>query len=114
MENKPTRHYSKLQEEKVANYLGGILTPNSGAKHKKGDILLDDTIGECKTRTKQSISHTIKKEWVLDLIKECIEMGKQHWAIVFDFGTQKLNEQFVVIPIDDYREYLSLKEEQNV
>ena len=47
MENKPTRHYSKLQEEKVANYLGGILTPNSGAKHKKGDILLDDTIVEC-------------------------------------------------------------------
>lgn len=114
MENKPTRHYSKLQEEKVANYLGGTLTPNSGAKHKKGDILLSDTIVECKTRTKQSISHTIKKEWVLDLVKECIEMGKQHWAIVFDFGTQKLNEQFVVIPIDDYKEYLSLKEEQNV
>lgn len=114
MENKPTRHYSKLQEEKVANYLGGTLTPNSGAKHKKGDILLDDTIVECKTRTKQSISHTIKKEWVLDLVKECIEMGKQHWAIVFDFGTQKLNEQFVVISIDDYKEYLSLKEEQNV
>lgn len=114
MENKPTRHYSKLQEEKVANYLGGTLTPNSGAKHKKGDILLNDTIVECKTRTKQSISHTIKKEWVLDLLKECIEMGKQHWAIVFDFGTQKLNEQFVVIPIDDYKEYLSLKEEQDV
>lgn len=114
MENKPTRHYSKLQEEQVANYLGGTLTPNSGARHKKGDILLKDTIVECKTRTKQSISHTIKKEWVLDLIKECIEMGKTHWAIVFDFGTQKLNEQFVVIPIDDYKEYLSLKEEQNV
>lgn len=114
MKNKPTRHYSRLQEEKVANYLGGTLTPNSGAKHKKGDILLSDTIVECKTRTKQSISHTIKKEWVLDLVKECIEMGKQHWAIVFDFGTQKLNEQFVVIPIDDYKEYLSLKEEQNV
>ena len=113
MENKPTRHYSKLQEEKVANYLNGVLTPNSGAKHKKGDILLEDTIVECKTRTKQSISHTIKKEWVLDLIKECIEMGKQHWAIVFDFGTQKLTEQFVVLPIDDYKEYLSLKEEQN-
>lgn len=114
MENKPTRHYSSIQEQKIANYLGGTLTPNSGASHKKGDILLADTIVECKTRTKQSISHTIKKEWVLDLIKECIEMGKQHWAIVFDFGTQKLNEQFVVIPIDDYKEYLSLKEEQNV
>ena len=110
MENKPTRHYSRLQEEKVANYLGGILTPNSGAKHKKGDILLADTIVECKTRTKQSISHTVKKEWVLDLQKECIEMGKNHWAIVFDFGTQNINDQCVIIPIDDYKEYIDLKE----
>ena len=114
MGNKPTRHYSRLQEEKVANYLGGILTPNSGAKHKKGDILLTDTIVECKTRTKQSISHTVKKEWILALIKECIEMGKNHWALIFDFGTQNLIDQCVVIPIDDYKEYLSLKEEQNV
>ena len=114
MENKPTRHYSKLQEEKVADYLNGVLTPNSGAKHKKGDILLADTIIECKTRTKQSISHTIKKEWILDLKKECIEMGKTYWAIIFDFGTQNIKEQYAVIPIDDYREYLELREEQNV
>lgn len=113
MGDKPTRHYSRLQEEKVANYLGGILTPNSGAKHKKGDILLEDTIVECKTRTKQSISHSIKKEWVVNLMKECIEMGKQHWAIVFDFGTQNINDQCVIISIDDYKEYLSLKEEQD-
>ena len=113
MENKPTRHYSRLQEEKVANYLGGILTPNSGAKHKKGDILLTDTIIECKTRTKQSISHTVKKEWILDLIKECIEMGKNHWALIFDFGTQNLIDQCVIIPIDDYKEYLDLKEGQD-
>lgn len=113
MENKPTRHYSRLQEVKVANYLGGVLTPNSGAKHKKGDILLEDTIIECKTRTKQSISHSIKKEWVVNLMKECIEMGKQHWAIVFDFGTQNINDQCVIIPIDDYKEYLELKEGQD-
>lgn len=114
MENKPTRHYSKLQEEKVANYLGGTLTPNSGAKHKKGDILLDDTIIECKTKTKQSTSHTIKEEWMRTLQKECIEMGKMNWAIIFDFGTQKLNDQYAIIPIVDYKEYLELKEEQNV
>lgn len=114
MEKKPTRYYSKLQEEKVANYLNGVLTPNSGAKHKKGDILLKDTIVECKTRTKPSISHTIKKGWILDLIIECIEMGKNHWALIFDFGTQNLIDQCVVIPIDDYKEYLELKEEQDV
>lgn len=41
-------------------------------------------------------------------------MGKNHWALIFDFGTQNLIDQCVVIPIDDYKEYLSLKEEQNV
>ena len=56
MENKPTRYFSRIQEEKVAQYLGGSLTPNSGAGHtKKGDVLLEDTIVEWKTRTKQSI-----------------------------------------------------------
>ena len=108
-----TRDFSSKQEHLVASYLGGTLTPNSGAGHtKKGDVLLEDTIVECKTRTKQSISHTIKKEWILDLIKECIAMGKNHWAIVFDFGTQEINKQYVVIPIDDYKEYLELKGEQ--
>ena len=87
MEKKPTRHYSKLQEEKVADYLNGVLTPNSGSKHKKGDILLKDTIVECKTRTKQSISHTIKKEWILDLKKECIEMGKKYFSVASGGGT---------------------------
>lgn len=114
MKEQPTRFYSSLQEITVANYLDGNLTPNSGAKHKKGDILLDDTIIECKTKTKGSMTHTIKKDWIKTLIKECIAMGKKHWAIVFDFGSQKLNEQYVIIPIDDYKEYLELKEDKDV
>lgn len=114
MENKPTRYFSRIQEEKVAKYLGGKLTPNSGATgSKKGDILLDDTVIECKTKIKSSTSFTIKKEWVLNLIKECISMGKNHWAIVFDFGTQNIIDQCVVIPLDDYKEYLELKEVAN-
>lgn len=114
MKEQPTRFYSSLQEMTVANYLDGDLTPNSGAKHKKGDILLDDTIIECKTKTKGSMNHTIKKDWIITLIKECIAMGKKHWAIVFDFGGQKLHEQYVIIPIDDYKEYLELKEDKDV
>lgn len=114
MEKKPTRYYSSKQEQKVADWLDGALTINSGASYKKGDILLKDTIVECKTKTKQTISHAIKKEWILDLQKECIEMGKTHWALIFDFGTQNINDQYVIIPIDDYKEYLNLKEEKNV
>ena len=56
MEKKPTRYYSSKQEQKVADWLDGALTINSGASYKKGDILLKDTIVECKTKTKQTIS----------------------------------------------------------
>ena len=111
---KATRYFSSIQESKVANYLGGTLTPNSGAKHKKGDILLEDSIVECKTKMKPCTSFSIKKDWIKTLYKECIEMGKATWAIIFDFGTQNIDEQFAIIPIDDYKEYLKLKEEQDV
>ena len=112
MENKPTRYFSRNQEEKVAQYLGGSLTPNSGATgSKKGDIILGDTLIECKTKTKPCIAHPIKKDWILKLIQECISMGKRHWAIVFDYGTQRINDQYVIIPINDYKEYLELKKE---
>lgn len=114
MEKKPTRYFSSKQEQKVADYLNGVLTPNSGAKHKKGDILLPDTIVECKTKTKPSTTFSVKFDWIKNLINESIEMGKVHWAIIFDFGSQRINDQYVIIPIDDYKEYLELKEEQDV
>lgn len=104
-----TREYSEKQEKIVAKYLGGRKTPNSGATlFDKGDVLTEDTVIECKTKTKESKSHTIKKEWIDTLKKECISLGKSNWIIVFDFGTQKLHDQYVIIPIDYYKE---LKEE---
>lgn len=100
-----TRDYSEKQEKVVADYLGGTKTPNSGATpFKKGDIVTDDTIIECKTKTKETTNHSIKKEWIDTLRKECISMGKEYWAIVFDFGTQKIDDQYVVIPISYYKE----------
>ena len=100
-----TRDYSDKQEKVVAEYLEGIRTPNSGATpFKKGDIVTEDTIIECKTKTKEVTNHSIKKEWIDTLRRECISMGKEHWAIVFDFGTQKLEDQYVVLPISYYKE----------
>ena len=53
--NKPTRYYSDKQEEFVAFYMNGKRCPNSGAgTWKKGDIIKDDMIIECKTLTKPS------------------------------------------------------------
>ena len=63
--NKPTRYYSDKQEEFVAFYMNGKRCPNSGAgTWKKGDIIKDDMIIECKTLTKPSKQQTIKKEWI--------------------------------------------------
>lgn len=41
---------------------------------------------ECKTKVKESSSHTIKKEWITKNKEECFSMGKPYSAICFDFG----------------------------
>ena len=105
-----TRDYSSKQEKIVSDYIGGHTTPNSGATgFKKGDILTDDTIIECKTKTKDCAAHSIKKEWIDTLKKESVSMGYLYWALVFDFGTQELKDQYAVIPLADFQEYLELK-----
>lgn len=109
-----TRDYSSKQEGAVANYLDGYLTPNSGATpFKKGDVVLDDTVLECKTKTKESATHAIKLQWLQDLKREALAMGKKYWALVFDFGTQNITDQYVIIPIEDFREYQELKRREN-
>lgn len=107
-----TRDFSKKQETTVAKYIDGKTTPNSGATgFSKGDILTQDTIVECKTKTKPSETHSIKKEWIETLKKECVSMGYLYWALVLDFGTQELKDQYALIPLKDFKEYLDLKKE---
>ena len=36
-------------------------------------------------------------------------MGYLYWAIVFDFGTQEIADQYAIIPISDFNEYLEYK-----
>lgn len=107
-----TRQYSSKQEEYVANMLDGQCTPNSGAGHtKKGDVLVDnDYIIECKTKTKQVKNFSIPKEWIDTLKKESLAMNRPYWAIVFDYG--KLGDEYVVIPLEDYKEFIEMKREE--
>ena len=104
-----TRDVSSKQENFVALMLGGTTTPNSGAGHtKKGDILIDDFgVVECKTKMKPCTSFSIKKEWIDTVRKEAFEMNRTDWAIVFDFGV--LGDEYAVIPLSDYREFLEYK-----
>ena len=96
---KPTRYYSKKQEEAVAKAVGGRRTPNSGATPwSKGDILSDKFAIECKTKTSASESISIKKDWFTKQKQEAMFMNKPYSAIVFNFGPDEENHYI----IDEY------------
>jgi len=84
---RPTRFYSNKQESAVAKVTGGTQVANSGAtKFSKGDVTLDNWLLECKTVTSEQKSFSIKKKWFEKNRIEAFAMGKQHSALVFDYG----------------------------
>ena len=99
---KPTRHYSNIQEKSVAKAVGGRQTANSGATPwQKGDVLTKGVNGfllECKTKTTASESISIKKEWFDKNRQECLLTGTPHQAVVFNFGPSEENHYI----IDEY------------
>lgn len=91
-ENKPTRYFSDKQEKAVAKAVGGKQTKNSGATvHQKGDVLTDLFLVECKTKTTNCESISIKKEWFEKNIAESIYMHKEFSTVVFSFGPDSKN-----------------------
>ena len=92
-----TRYYSKQQEKKVAKAVNGKRTANSGATaFQKGDVITQDWLIECKTRTKDCGSFTIKEDWLLKNEEEAFAMGKNNSALCFDFGPSA-NKRYYVI-----------------
>ena len=114
-EVKPTRYYSSKQEKAVAKVIGGRTTANSGATDfsGKGDILTsgnyeESFLIECKTKTANSESISIKREWFEKNRAEATFEGKAHQAIVFNFGPDApYNENHYII--DEYL-FLALQE----
>lgn len=92
-----TRYYSKRQEKKVAKATKGKVQPNSGATaFRKGDVVAEDWLIECKTKTKDSASFTIKEDWLLKNEEEAFAMGMNNSALCFDFGPNA-NKRYYVI-----------------
>lgn len=92
-----TRYYSKRQETKVAKKLKGKRTANSGATpFQKGDIVTDNFLVECKTKTKDSKSFTIKEEWLKKNEEEAFAMRKNYSALCFDFGPNSTKRYYVI------------------
>ncbi len=95
--NRPTRFYSNKQEKAVAKAIGGRQTVNSGATpFQKGDVIADEWLIECKTKTKNSKSFTIQEDWLLKNEEEAFAMGKNNSALCFDFGPAA-NKRYYVI-----------------
>lgn len=101
---RPTRYYSKLQENRVAKDLGGKRTANSGATaFNKGDVTLDDWLIEAKTCISEKKSFTIKKDWLTKNKEEAFAMNKQNSALVFDFGD---GEDYYVVDAKTFKKLL--------
>lgn len=102
---KPTRFYSSKQEKAVAKKVGGKQTVNSGAtKFEKGDVTTDRWLLECKTNINEKSSFAIKKSWLEKNKQETFSMGKQHNALVFDFGPSA--DRYYVV---DEKTFLKMK-----
>ena len=108
-EKKPTRYYSSKQENIVAKDIGGKTTSNSGATpFDKGDISTDKFLIECKTKTSNSDSISIKKEWLEKLKDEALFMKKEHEALIFNFGPDSKNYAIIDIELFNLlKEYLN-------
>lgn len=97
----PTRYFSKIQEEAVAKATGGKRTPNSGATDfgGKSDVDITNLFNiECKTKTSNSESISIKKEWIYKNKREALFDGNPYSAIAFNFGPD--SENYYII--DEY------------
>ena len=100
---KPTRWYSNRQEKAVAKAVNGKKVANSGATaFNKGDVQSDSWLFECKTITEERKSFTIKRDWLTKNKEEAFAMGKEHSALVFDFGDN--GERYYVIDEKTFKE----------
>ena len=107
IDSKPTRYFSKKQEDKVAKNLGMKCTSNSGAtSFDKGDVKDDYLLLECKTCTKPQTSMSVKKEWLVGIKKEQYQMNKMLSGVVIDFGVNK--DQYVILTMEDFKQLYEL------
>ena len=108
--SKPTRYYSKKQENRTAKNLGGNTTPNSGApSFCAGDVILNDFLIECKTMTSEKQSMSVKKEWIIKNEEEAFSKHKRFSAVAIDFGG---DDNYYIINEKTFKLFLNLLKEQ--
>lgn len=110
MNKSSTRYFSNKQEKSVAKTIGGKQTANSGATpFQKGDVVTDDWLIECKTKTSPSESMSIKKEWLEKNEEEAFAMQKSHSALCFNFGDLHNAKNYYIISEQEFKRLLDLE-----
>ena len=97
--SKPTRYYSKLQEQYVAKQLGGTLSSNSGgALFSAGDVVIPNKmVIECKTTTKENIkSIPLKMEWLEQNERERLDLMLPYSALALSLDPSGENNVYVI------------------
>ena len=114
----PTRKFSSRQEKTVAKVTGGKQTKNSGATMwQKGDVIVDKDntsfLLECKTKTSDSKSITIHKEWLDKLKNESLFSNKKYEALIFDFGPNS-DKKYAIIDFDLFNRLIELLDKYDI
>lgn len=113
MRTKPTRYYSKKQENAVAKQVGGKRTANSGATtFQKGDVTSEDWLIECKTSETAKASFSIKREWLEKNKKEAFDTGKMYNALCFDFGNG--SNRYYIINEKTFKEVMEILQQSSL
>ena len=105
---KPTKHYSSLQENMIADYLGWEVVSGSGARDcHPGDIRSDQWLGECKTHTERGQKISFMYDFWNKICDEAVSKFKVPVLFVDD-GSQSADHTWVLYPYTRF-EYPGLK-----
>lgn len=87
-----TRYYSDKHEKSVCKALNARQQPNSGAgMFRKGDVVTNNMLIECKCSMSDKDSFSIKKDWIIKNKEESFTQRKSNQAICFTFGPDQEN-----------------------
>lgn len=104
-----TRHYSNIQEDKIATMLRGRRVSNSGASmFNNGDVIVPNLmVVECKTSMKEKASFSIKKEWLDTNEYERVSNKLPYGCLAISF-TPEADENYFVINEDAMNKFMEL------
>ena len=113
--NRLNRQRAKNMERRVARYLGGDRTPQSGAGNSKGDVAVLFTnrpgryLVECKLTDQWFNGHpamSLSKAWLLKIQEEARQMNALFGILVFRFHQRQ--DDYVLVRASDMAKLIKM------